>query len=472
MLKDGSSNTLDTHYYRYYTSSSGTGYAGGLKYAFGAESYGRLVAAYSNPATATDAQVDDYADVYLEYDSVKRVSTAVIQGSGCSSCTGGLGTYSYTYTASSFADGYNNWRTKTVETLPDGNENIVYTNYAGEVLLSVYKDTTTSDEWLTFNKYDSSGRLIQMAAPSAVSGYDDTNADLLHNQSGNYQYLNDSTGLIQNISYGSSTTATSSTAGNVAGYQSQTSIQQGETGTAIVQSSQLYFSRTGGSTIYPIASTTVYRNTDGTGGETTSYSYTWQGSTVMPESVTTTLPTISTSQNGPNSADSSVTYFDAYGRPIWSKDGDGFISYTEYDQATGAVTKMITDVDTTQTGDFSNQPSGWSTPTGGGLHLISTYEVDDLGRTTKLTDPNGNISYTVYDDTDHEIRSYAGWDGTNNVPTGPTQVYREDRAGSYTERLTMTRDAAPDQRAAGWDRIDCGVCRRYREATRTTPARL
>ena len=154
--------------------------------------------------------------------------------------------------------------------------------------------------------------------------------------------------------------------------------------------------------------------------------------------MTTTLPTISTSQNGPNSADSSVTYFDAYGRPIWTKDADGFINYTEYDQATGAVTKMITDVDTTQTGDFSNLPSGWSTPSGGGLHLISTYEVDDLGRTTKTTDPNGNISYTVYNDTNHETRTYQGWDGTNNVPTGPTEVYREDRAGSYTESLTMS----------------------------------
>src|SRR5205823_6434137 len=35
-------------------------------------------------------------------------------------------------------------------------------------------------------------------------------------------------------------------------------------------------------------------------------------------------------------------------------------------------------------------------------------------------------------------RVYPGWDSTNNVPTGPTQVYREDRAGGYTESLTMS----------------------------------
>src|SRR5207247_6121944 len=130
--------------------------------------------------------------------------------------------------------------------------------------------------------------------------------------------------------------------------------------------SQQYYARTGGSiTVYPMATTTRYRNTDGTGGQTTSYSYTWQGSTTQAEPVTTTLPTVTTAQNGPGTADVSVQYFDSYGRPTWSKDADGFINYTEYDQATGTVTKQIVDVDTTQTGDFSNKPSGWTTPTGG-----------------------------------------------------------------------------------------------------------
>jgi hypothetical protein len=64
------------------------------------------------------------------------------------------------------------------------------------------------------------------------------------------------------------------------------------------------------------------------------------------------------------------------------------LTYTAYDAATSAAVKTIIDVDTTQTSDFTGLPSGWSTPTGGGLHLITTVEVDDLGRTTKMTDPN------------------------------------------------------------------------------------
>ena len=41
------------------------------------------------------------------------------QGTSCS-CEGGLGTFTYSYTTSSNATGYNAWETRTVETLPDG----------------------------------------------------------------------------------------------------------------------------------------------------------------------------------------------------------------------------------------------------------------------------------------------------------------------------------------------------------------
>jgi hypothetical protein len=67
----------------------------------------------------------------------------------------------------------------------------------------------------------------------------------------------------------------------------------------ILQSQTPYFSRTAnGVTIYPVATQTVYRNTDGTGAETTSYSYTWFTSTLQMQSMTVTKPVISTAQNG------------------------------------------------------------------------------------------------------------------------------------------------------------------------------
>jgi RHS repeat-associated protein len=364
-----------------------------------------------------------------------------LQGAGSTEGTGnGLGTYTYSYSLpSSNSDGFNSWKYKTVETLPDGNTNTVYGNYAGEVMLTVYHDTTANANWISYFQYDSNGRLVLQANPSAVTGYDETYADLLHSVSGNYAYLADSAGLVTTTGYYSSTTATSTTAGGVAGYMDQTAIQRGETGTSVPQETLDYIARTGGSvTIYPVADSTVYRNTDGTGGETTSTAYTWFSGTVRPQSIQVTYPTVTTAENGPNSADVVTTFYDVYGRPIWTKDADGFLTYTEYDQPTGAVSKRIVDVNTSNTSDFTNLPSGWSTPTGGGLHLITTMEVDALGRTTKLTDPAGDVTYTVYNDTNYEVRVYPGWQSGSSTTTGPTQVYREDRTNSYLETLTMS----------------------------------
>ncbi len=439
IVKDSSGNVLDTKYYRYYTSSSSTGYAGGLKYAFNADAYERLKNSYATPDSATDSQVESYASDYFEYDSVRRVSKHTQSGTGCSACAGGLGVVTYSISTSAFADGYNSWRTKTVETRADGNTQTVYTNFIGQPILEVYKDTTTNLEWATYHQFDTSGREVLTAMPSAVSGYDETKSDLLNNQSGNYQYLRDSQGLIATAAYATSTTATSSTAGNVNGYLNTTSLKRGESGTAVLQSTIQYYSRTDGSiTVYPVANQTRYRNTGGSGGETTSYAYTWYSGTIQPEQVTTTLPTVTTAQNGPNSADTNTYVTDARGRVIWTKDGAGFLTYTEYDEATGAVTKTIGDVDVTQTSTFTSMPSGWTTPSGGGLHQTTTFEVDSRGRISKETDPNGNITYMVYLDSAHEVRVYPGWDTGASAPTGPTQVYREDRTRGYSESLTMS----------------------------------
>ena len=57
----------------------------------------------------------------------------------------------------------------------------------------------------------------------------------------------------------------------MAGYlSSRSTCSAGETGTAVPQSAATYIERTaGGVTVYPAAAETVYRNTNGTGGQTT-----------------------------------------------------------------------------------------------------------------------------------------------------------------------------------------------------------
>jgi RHS repeat-associated protein len=449
------------------------GYQGGLKYFFNSDSYARLAAAVVSPLSASDSSIAAYATNYFEYNPNFQVSKEIAQGAGSDSA-GGLGTYTFTYTGSLNAAGFNSWDQKTIETLPDGNQNIVYSNAYGEQMLKAFVNVATGAQTIDFYEYDGSGRQILHANPSAVSGYDDTNADLLNSVSGNYQYLRDDTGLIEITDFANSTTATSTTEGDVAGYLLDHKVEDGELGTAIVQYSQTYFSRSGSSsTFYPIASSTTYGDTAGTDVRTTIYAYTWYSGTVQMQSETITQPPIVAAQNGPASstsdtaqADTTIQYFDTYGRMIWQRDGDGYLAYTQYDAATGAVTKQIADVNTADTGDFTGLPSGWTTPSGGGLELITSNVVDSLGRTTEQTDPNGNVTYTVFNDPGHEMRVYAGWHqvGTNWFTTSPIQVTRHYRpaAGAssgqqtvYDETLTSSATPAVSGAApTGTETID------------------
>ena len=146
------------------------------------------------------------------------------------------------------------------------------------------------------------------------------------------------------------------------------------------------------------------------------------------QSETESDPVITAAQNGPGTANVTTTVFNTFGEPIWTKDADGYLTYTAYDTGTGAVVETITDVNTCDTSDFSGLPSGWTTPAGGGLNLVTTYQVDDQGRTIEETDPNGNITYTVYDDADQEVRVYPGWNSSTDTTTGPIEVIRDDQA--------------------------------------------
>jgi hypothetical protein len=260
VIQDGAGNTIDTKYYRYYKDSSGSGYTDGLKYLFNPPSFTRLqahlVGSGYTPFTAPDNMVAAYADNYFEYDYNQRVTKEVAQGTGCSVCTGGLGAFTYSYSTSTNTPGYNSWQYKTVEVLPDNSatfvsQNIVYANFYGEVMLKVYESGApgNTQKWETFYKYDNQGRIVLTANPSAVSGYDETKADLLNNVAGHYQYLRDNQGEINLTDYYTATTATATTPGGAAGYVKDTKVQQGQLGTPILLSSTQYYAHTGGATV-------------------------------------------------------------------------------------------------------------------------------------------------------------------------------------------------------------------------------
>lgn len=444
---------ITVRYYRYYNNVGVDPWVGGLKYVVGPTAHERLSAAvgsYAQIDAASDATIATYADQYFEYDYWGNVTKEVVNGAGCSCPSAGTkGTFTFTYTQSTNADGYNSWKNKTEEKFYHEDTdlvwtNTIYTNYLSEVMLRTFQEDGSANIWRWYTQFDSAGRIILQAEPSAVTGQTEAAADLMNSG----QYLADTTGLYHVTEYYSSTDIPN---GAVQGYLQRYSCKQGETGSLVKKSEHKYTSHTAnlylaGVTIYPASSSIIYRNADGTGSITTSYAYTWRtdgsnpsgGNTIL--SRTTTFPVVTTAQNGPNSADVLTEFFDEDQRLEWVKDEDGYIHYTRYQSLHGSVDRTIVDVNTALTGDFANKPSGWTTPSGGGLHLKTDYRIDNLGRANKITYPNGNITHTVYLDSDWETRIYPGWTGT--APTGPTIVTRRDKLNNYSETLTSNKAPA------------------------------
>ncbi len=167
-----------------------------------------MVGAGLDPLTASDTVVSEYADYYFEYDDQQRVVLETVDAGGES--------YSFSFTAGTTSTDYNVWANRTTETLPDGSQNIVYTNLIGQYLITASNDgTDDSDVWINAYQYDSSGRQTLHANPSAVIGYDDSFSDL------NIEYQTNS-GLIELTDY-----YTTSGGGAVPGYIHSQQIQQG-----------------------------------------------------------------------------------------------------------------------------------------------------------------------------------------------------------------------------------------------------
>ena len=448
---DATGALLDSSVYRYTPAASGQSL---IEYTFDTDAVRRATAAGINLATATNSAVAPFATDFFAYDAQNRVIRHDVQGAGCSSCTGGIGTFTYAYATNPRPVLGSNldWRTKSTETRPDGTERIVYANARTQPMLEVIRTTEggVTKQQGTYTRYDARGQAIWQVSPEAIAlpanlADIEQYPDLLNEVAGNFQYISDSSGLIEVTNYATATTATATTAGSVDRFVSSTAVMRGDRGTPVLQEAFTYFVQSGGgSTVMPLATRTTYPNTTTAGAQTTSYVYTFTAGTTQIVSQRTTLPIVSTGQNGPGTAVVTEQVFDAAGREIWSRDGDGFLRHTEYDAQTGAVVKSIVDVDTTRTSDFQNLPTGWATPAGGGLHLVTTHEVDRLGRITKATDPNGNITYTVYDDVNHSTRTYVGWNTATLAPTGPITVSRRDLSGTYTESLTYSAVPAVD----------------------------
>ncbi|WP_145349512.1 RHS repeat domain-containing protein [Roseimaritima multifibrata] len=423
---------IQQSYYRYYKSGATSGFEHGLRYVVEPDGYAAMLANSLDPTAVSNAVLLQYSKYCFEYDSQHRVSREIVDR--------GAITIDFAYEQSLHADAFNNWSRKTTETRSDGRVQTVYTNYIGQALLS--KVQSGSDQWLTASSYDSDGRLAQVASPSSIVSFDPSNADL-------GVTLRTNAGLIQLRSYYASTGG-----GGVEGYLESTSLKKGSGGTPVLQSELEYTQRSGGgATIYPVSKQSRFRDDAGTDPIATSFAFDWYTDKVQVSQLTATLPVVSTAQNGPGTATTQKQAFDEQGNETWSMDARGFITHTVYDPVLGSILQRIVDADTSL---LSGVPSGWSTPSGGGKHLVYDYEIDSLGRTTQDLGPAHTIdlagtatvvrraNWTVYKDSEHATWTASGY-ATGSGPAytytliNPVRIQQRDARGNTLQEIQVPR---------------------------------
>ncbi|MBK9140563.1 MAG: hypothetical protein IPM17_17715 [Verrucomicrobia bacterium] len=191
------------------------------------------------------------------------MTTEIVNGQGSvndagSSSTASRSSYGYTYATSAHADGFNNWKKKTVETRPDGHKLTVYCHYAGQPILKVLEEysggSPTGNKWYEYFKYDGQGRVIQRGTSEAVASYSEASLGLVT--------LNSSVGLIRVYEY--YLAQSSSITGEAPSRLRYEKVKQGNTGTEIKVREWQYATRTaGGKTVYPVWKRIEYRSDSG-----------------------------------------------------------------------------------------------------------------------------------------------------------------------------------------------------------------
>jgi len=422
--------TIAAHYYRYYKSGDPDGVVNGLKYVVSPLGYAAMVAAGITPETATDVQVKLYARHYFRYNADRSVKDEFVNG--------GVLNFGFTVSTSGFGDGVNNWKYKTIETRPDGNRQVVYTNYQGQPMLKVLVRMSggqeTSDKWYEYFQYDSAGRVTLRANSSAVQSVSEGTAGLVT--------LKSSAGSIRLFEYYSA----SPPAGGAPGRLQYEKIKEGSGGTALKIREYTYEARTvSGNTIYVPKKEICYpSDTDQLIQiECTVYSYTWHTDSFQINQRTTTLPAVADTENGSGNSNTQKETFNTYGQVTAFEDERGYVTAFSYDASTGGLTQMVQD--------------------SGGQNLTTNYTVDSYGRETQALGPTHSIDiggtnteihrarWTVYKDDELEVwvgRGYQKTSDSSFTLIDPVQITRVDQSGRLTDTIEAKRTSGTGKLAA------------------------
>jgi RHS repeat-associated protein len=311
----------------------------------------------------------------------------------------------------------------------------VYCNHYAQPVFKIYK--LGSSEWYEMFEYDTSGNTLLQYSSSAISGFSES------------RYL---VGIPKTTS-GLITSWTYYTTAGLTNYQKSQSVQQGTSGTPVLLKAWTYASQTvSGQTTYPIATETIYQASGGGSPAVTQYAYEWYSGTLQMQQMTTTWPTITTGQNGSGTASSRTSVYDIYGNVTWVQDERGFLTNYTNDPVTGTVLEQIQDVDTS----ILPAPNGWTTPAGGGLQLITDYEIDVFGRQIQSLGPVHTVDlagtatsirraqWMVYQDATYAVWTGAGY-ATGTSPSyvytliNPVAIQQMDVAGRTIGQIQATR---------------------------------
>jgi RHS repeat-associated protein len=376
---NGSSwDTIGIRYYRYWLDGSSAGFAHALKFDIGPEAYRRLFNNNIDPDAADDSTLRQYADHYFEYDPSTQAVTfedGALAVGCCGSSAGSAGeSFAISDNPSHPSPGYNVWSQKAVQTRADGSAKIVYTNYVAFPIITVEVDATGTLKWSTFRRYDGDGRLIVVAQPSAVIGYVEAYDDLVDydNAHGDCQ-IRPSDGLLSVTTYYDTTDIAN---GKVNGYVWKEAVRQGQSGSDVLLREYTYTSNTysGGPTIYLPKKQTVYPDAASTATKIeTSFEYTFFSGTNQMATRTTTLPVVSTGQNGSGTAATTVETFDTFGNLTQRTDERGIVNQYTFDVVLGVMTQQVLNV---QSGS------------GAGLNVTTDMTYDDDARLTQTLGPS------------------------------------------------------------------------------------
>jgi RHS repeat-associated protein len=336
----------------------------------------------------------------------------------------------FTYTAQSQSStSLNVWTRKTEVVMPDNSTVRYYFNRGGQVILhQVDSNGSPNKTWnVLYQKFqENTGRLLLDADAPAIYNVDEGTPGLVT--------LEEGAGRIRTYTYHSS--------GNL----NEECVQEGTLGSVHVKSARTYTYRSatgalGG--LWVPASVTIYSDTGLGGAATTSYAYSWHGTSLQMSQCVTTYPVVPTGQNGTGAATTRTENFNAAGYLTSVVDEEGNTTQYTFDAVKGGMTQKIIDP--------GSSPH---------LNLITDYTLDNLGRTTLTLGPAHDIDlngaptnirraqWTQFLDAAGEMRSFAGYrktTGSVDQIVGPVTVVIPNAPrggiGANGDRRAETYDA-------------------------------